>query len=1011
MPDLEVDIYQREIQIDVQMAGAPGIGLVTGGTAGQVLTKQSATNYDAFWKTLAKSDVGLSNVDNTSDINKPVSTAQAAAIDLRQYKMTVVVGANGDYQTNGTNDAAQINAAVAFIRTMSSTGYGIVDLPDETYNINTIINLEDGIWFRGAGMHQTILNGTSTLGNNAVMLGTATISAPLTDCIVSDLKIDGTNMDRSTTTTFKKGIDVLYTNRMRVFNVYIYNTPSTGFGPDCNISFLVDNCIFEKCGTLNQNPGFNGLGIGTGFYENESCLVSNCVAIDCYNNGFLLEYVGGLYNSRDYMFTNCYAIGNKRGFRVSGASGATFMNCKALNSTFEGYYIQAFGAYGANPTDIKVIGCDAYYNNDSGFYFKDQEYGQLNLICEGNTAIGNKGDGIVSGGRYAQIKNNVCAENDYDGIFYHANSGVAIGDAQITGNIAYNNGKALVSGRGDGIRVHGELGPIDSVNVSGNQCFDNQSVLSITDGSISSTVNPTRLTSTAAGWKTTDVGKPITVVGAGSGGADLVTTIQGYLSASTVYLTDPALTTVSGTTATYGSSPTQQYGITVKDSVTNVAVSGNICHDNTKSGIFYQISINTQAYNARIIDNTCFNNGKAGVATATDGIRVWGSSLGTIEGVLVRGNRCFDNQSVKTQSYGIAIKDNVTEALIKDNDVRGNATGGILDDPTAATATNTYVNNKGYNPDELYAQGNVTGATTFNQTNGSTITATLTGNVTATVTAGKSINSTLTLILAQDATGSRTISWPSNVKLAQGGLTLSTAASSVDIVKLIYDGTNWREISRALSAVTVGSAATSLVDSNSVSAVTVTAVASAVNNFNVSNAATGNSPTIAPTGTDAAIGMLYLTKSTGRHIFRPGSNATNAFSVQNAAGSTSVLNVDTTNTRVGISQGTPTSTLHVTGSFATKVGAVTSAFTATSSDSTITGDSTSGAFTVTLPTAASISGRIYTIKKIDASANAVTVGTTSSQTIDGSTTYPLSSQWKFVMVQSDGANWIIIGAN
>jgi hypothetical protein len=33
--------------------------------------------------TLAKADVGLGNVDNTSDANKPVSTAQAAAIALK----------------------------------------------------------------------------------------------------------------------------------------------------------------------------------------------------------------------------------------------------------------------------------------------------------------------------------------------------------------------------------------------------------------------------------------------------------------------------------------------------------------------------------------------------------------------------------------------------------------------------------------------------------------------------------------------------------------------------------------------------------------------------------------------------------------------------------------------------------------------------------------------------------------------------------------------------------------
>jgi hypothetical protein len=38
---------------------------------------------DKTWQTLNKSAVGLNNVDNTSDINKPVSTAQATAIGLK----------------------------------------------------------------------------------------------------------------------------------------------------------------------------------------------------------------------------------------------------------------------------------------------------------------------------------------------------------------------------------------------------------------------------------------------------------------------------------------------------------------------------------------------------------------------------------------------------------------------------------------------------------------------------------------------------------------------------------------------------------------------------------------------------------------------------------------------------------------------------------------------------------------------------------------------------------------
>lgn len=65
--------------------------------------------------------------------------------------------------------------------------------------------------------------------------------------------------------------------------------------------------------------------------------------------------------------------------------------------------------------------------------------------------------------------------------------------------------------------------------------------------------------------------------------------------------------------------------------------------------------------------------------------------------------------------------------------------------------------------------------------------------------------------------------------------------------------------------------------------------------------------------------------------------------------------------------------------------------------------------TATLPTAVGILGRVYSVK-LTASGTG-TVATTSSQTIDGSTTYSLSAQYKYVTVQSDGSNWVIIGQN
>lgn len=60
-----------------------GSGVPEGGDANQVLQKNSNVNGDADWRTLTKASVGLSNVNNTSDIDKPVSTAVQAQLNLK----------------------------------------------------------------------------------------------------------------------------------------------------------------------------------------------------------------------------------------------------------------------------------------------------------------------------------------------------------------------------------------------------------------------------------------------------------------------------------------------------------------------------------------------------------------------------------------------------------------------------------------------------------------------------------------------------------------------------------------------------------------------------------------------------------------------------------------------------------------------------------------------------------------------------------------------------------------
>lgn len=65
---------------------------------------------------------------------------------------------------------------------------------------------------------------------------------------------------------------------------------------------------------------------------------------------------------------------------------------------------------------------------------------------------------------------------------------------------------------------------------------------------------------------------------------------------------------------------------------------------------------------------------------------------------------------------------------------------------------------------------------------------------------------------------------------------------------------------------------------------------------------------------------------------------------------------------------------------------------------------TTGTFTATLPTAVGITGKSYLVK--NSGTGVITVGTTSSQTIDGVTTKTLT-QYQTLNIESNGSNWII----
>ncbi|WP_073369587.1 hypothetical protein [Flavobacterium fluvii] len=112
--------------------------------------------------------------------------------------------------------------------------------------------------------------------------------------------------------------------------------------------------------------------------------------------------------------------------------------------------------------------------------------------------------------------------------------------------------------------------------------------------------------------------------------------------------------------------------------------------------------------------------------------------------------------------------------------------------------------------------------------------------------------------------------------------------------------------------------------------------------------------------------------------------------------------------QVGINTTTPNSTFEVNGSNGQKVTMVTTNTTLDDTHSIVLCNNGAVAKTMTLPTAVGITGRIYSIKRGEASTADVTIATTSSQTIDGEMDYMLMNAKESVTIVSNGSNWNVV---
>jgi len=234
----------------------------------------NGTSWDAQDVPVTAASIGLGSVDNTSDLDKPISTATQTALDDKQDitdSLTVnnvkSFGAVGD---GVTDDTSAIQAAID--DTTNATTY----LPRGTYRITSALSItKSGCTLIGDGRKSTIIRQlTST--ENGVELQPST-GGQVNSVTISMLSIQGVGKDTSTKTGiyFRHSDDVLgylsIDGKIDDVSVSGFDTGFYGYwNPLLNLYKLdcVGNdvgCLLEDCDTPSMiNCRFKGTDSGSG---------------------------------------------------------------------------------------------------------------------------------------------------------------------------------------------------------------------------------------------------------------------------------------------------------------------------------------------------------------------------------------------------------------------------------------------------------------------------------------------------------------------------------------------------------------------------------------------------------------------------------------------------------------------------------------------------------------------------------------------------------------------------
>jgi hypothetical protein len=289
--------------------------------------------------TVTKAQIGLGNCDDTTDLNKPVSTATQTAINAIEKPPYITVGfEKADYICDGTDDDIQIQAAIDALGTSGGTIY----LKKGTYNIgNTISIAQHNISLLGSGIRATILKLHNS--KNKTVLSINKSNQAINYIEVGRMSIDGNRANN----TSGRGLELYGGWRCNLHDLQILETAGKGLN-------LIGTSTYK--GLLNTlyniyiyRAGLEGLNIE---YQYDSYYHN--IYIEASGNEGILEQNA---TSNVYIRCHCYNSG-QHGIRLTSAQYSSLIHCLGETSQKAGIKISG--------SRCNISNCAAFNNSKSG---------------------------------------------------------------------------------------------------------------------------------------------------------------------------------------------------------------------------------------------------------------------------------------------------------------------------------------------------------------------------------------------------------------------------------------------------------------------------------------------------------------------------------------------------------------------------------------------------------------------------------------------------------------------